>query len=274
MIGGTKIIRTISAFLLVIVVGICIFILSGRYRPIQDLELPFWGSGSGSIAGLSSLEKLDPVIYYKGFSLAFNNKTHQARWVAYELTADEARARRAERQNRFRKDTIPGLLTASNSDYLRSGYDKGHLAPAADMAWDQEAMDQSFFFSNISPQTPRLNRGAWKFLEDQIRKWAIQFEGLYLITGPLLTIPIDTIGEIPVPPYFFKAILVYQADHQQSIGFLFPNEKDTDGDYRKFALSVDSLETLTGLDFFNKLPDRIENRLERSFSWEQWLTDK
>lgn len=242
----------------------------GRYRPIEQLEIPGIPALTTSLAEVSGSGAPGVQVMYKGFTLSFNNQTHQANWVAYELTREEVEQRRAERKDRFRRDTLAGLVTASSRDYTRSGYDRGHLAPAADMAWDQEAMDQSFFFSNIAPQTPGLNRGIWKRLEDDGREWAQTHESLYIIAGPLFRSPVDTIGILPVPDGFFKAFLVYQRSSQQALAFVFPNTPEVPGNLADYVLPVDSLEMLTGTDWFDRLPDRIERRVERTVDLSFW----
>ncbi len=246
------------------------YLYTGRFRDIAQLEIPEFSLPQASLTSLSNPSSQTPIIEYKGFSLSFDEATHQAKWVAYELTDSEAKTKLASRKDNFRPDTIPGLLTGQKSDYIRSGYDRGHLAPAADMAWDQTAMDQSFFFSNISPQTPNLNRGIWKELEDKGRKWAVDHGSIYIVTGPGFKFPADSIGSLPIPAFFFKAILVYQKNKQEAIAFVMPNAKNVEGEISDYAISIDSLESIIQLDLFNKLPARIEKRIEKSFENNFW----
>jgi endonuclease G len=79
-------------------------------------------------------------------------------------------------------------------DYQKSGYDRGHLAPAEDMWYSMETMVQSFFYSNMSPQLPRFNLGVWKKLEMQMRNWAVEYDNLYVVTGPILSDSIKDLG--------------------------------------------------------------------------------
>ena len=256
--------------LLVLIAGLFWYLRMGRYREIEGIEIPGGLTLTTSLAELPGSAAQGALVYYKGFTLSFNNQTHQANWVAYELTREEVVHRAAERSDRFRKDTLPNLMTASNSDYTRSGYDRGHLAPAADMGWDQVAMDESFFFSNISPQTPNLNRGIWKKLEDEGRNWAEEMQGVFIVTGPVFDPPSDTIGILPVPSAFYKAFLVYQRNRQQAIAFLFPNSILVPGSPKEYAISVDSLERVIGYDLYDKLPDRIERRIEAESNPSAW----
>lgn len=264
--------KRLFLLLFIVVVGAALYLYSGRYRPIDSLEVPQQLSTATSLLDAQGTDEFSELVNYLGFSLAFDQHSHQAKWVAYELTAEELGLKRAKRKDRFRKDTITNLLTARQSDYTRSGYDRGHLAPAADMAWDQKAMDQSFFFSNICPQTPNLNRGIWKKLEEQGRKWATQKNNIYIVTGPVIQYPADSTGNLPIPKYFYKAILVYQKGVQQAIGFVMPNAKKVEGGILDYAVSIDSLEILTDLDLFDKLPQLIERKVERSFDLGFWFS--
>ena len=103
---------------------------------------------------------------------------------------------------------VTGLI-ATNADYTRSGYDKGHMAPAADMKWSPQAMEESFYFSNMCPQHPQLNRRGWKNLEEKIRDWAIADSAIIIICGPIVAKQPKTIGKnkVVVPQQFFKVVL-------------------------------------------------------------------
>lgn len=212
----------------------------------------------------------DRLVRHSAFSLVFDTLHRQARWVAYVLTSAQATGSEP-RANRFYPDPqLPGL-TATDADYRKSGYDRGHLAPAADMSWSPGAMRESFYYSNISPQLPAFNRGIWKKLESQVRQWAQTDSVLYVVTGPVLT---DSLKSLPgsvvtVPDYFFKALMVYRPGHKKCIGFILRNER-SGGPLSAFAVSIDSLERFTGLNFFSALPDHEEELLEKSVCIPCW----
>ena len=164
--------------------------------------------------------------------------------------------------------------TAVASDYTRSGYDRGHLAPAADFKFSQRMMRETFFMSNITPQVPEFNRGIWKELEDQVRDWAIRDKGIYVVTGPVLKPGLPTIGkntEVSVPEKFYKVILYCNKPNIRMIGFLLNNE-GSDRPLQDFVVPVDLIEQLTGIDFFSKIPDELERKLE-SKGREEVITD-
>lgn len=116
------------------------------------------------------------MIDHKYFKIAYNQSKRLAEYVTYQLTAAQLRQSSADRNNKFIPDpylvdnNIPYVVT---SEYTKSGYDRGHLAPSADFVWNQDANNMTFVMSNMVPQLPGLNRDAWKRLEDQVRKWAV-----------------------------------------------------------------------------------------------------
>lgn len=230
-------------------------------RSIPNLELP-------------RTRPTERVISHTGYSFLYSEAHEQSRWVAYELTAEETQ-KRFERSDRFRPDPEVSSETASDADYRRSGYDRGHLAPASDMGWSEQAMEESFYYSNISPQEPSFNRGIWKKLEEQVRQWAIENEALYVVTGPVLTDQLRNIGpnKVSIPEYFFKALLHYRNGKPKAIAFLMPNAASKEP-ITNFAISIDSLEEVTGLDFFPALPDDQENRLEQTVCFPCWYAGK
>lgn len=199
----------------------------------------------------------DTIRSYKGFDLGYNEGNEQASWVIYILTRAEVEEGRVGRSDNFRSDKSISTGSAALADYRGSGYDRGHLAPAADMKWDQEAMSQSFLLSNMSPQEPSFNRGIWKELEGQVRQWALEKDSLLIVTGPVLADIQNSIGEnqVGIPLYYYKIVVDLSPPRHGMIAFLLPNE-GSDKDLLYYAISVDSLESFTGYDFFISAPDQ------------------
>ena len=153
---------------------------------------------------------------------------------------------------------------AYTGDYTKSGYDRGHMAPAADMKWNKQAMEESFYMSNICPQNPNLNRGDWNDLEEKSRQWAKKYGAVYIACGPIYdTKRPKRIGnnKVAVPHAFYKVILINDKKNPQAIGFIFPNSAGHKP-LKKYMVTVDSVEKRTDIDFFPALPDEIENRIE------------
>jgi endonuclease G, mitochondrial len=211
-----------------------------------------------------------PIIAHTAYSLGYSETHEQAAWVYYLLTKEETNAL-YERTDRFVEDPMVETGSASNADYAGSGYDRGHLAPVADMAWSAETMAESFYFSNMSPQDPSFNRGIWKKLEEQVRNWAFYYDSIYVVTGPVLQDSLPSIGanHVAVPNYYYKVLLDLDSKHFQAIGFLLPNQKSSEV-LNHFIVSIDSIELLTGIDFYAELDDSLELVLESKSSENKW----
>lgn len=224
---------------------------------IENLELP-------------ELRENETYISHTGYSFSYNEQHEQANWVAYELTSTEVQGTE-ERKDRFKADPDVESGSATTSDYKKSGYDRGHLAPAADMKWSETAMLESFYFSNMSPQKPGFNRGIWKELEAQVREWASEDGTLYVVTGGVLEDGLETIGknEVSIPKYYYKVILDYNEPEIKAIAFLMPNEK-TDKEISDFVVPINKIEELTGINFFYQLEDIVEEELESSSEIAVW----
>ncbi len=225
----------------------------------QSLELP-------------ALEETGRIICHSGFTLHYSEEFEQADWVAYELTAQEV-AGSVKRKDDFRPDPLIPTGSAELSDYRGSGYDRGHLAPAGDMKFSEQAMSDSFYLSNMSPQDPSFNRGIWKSLEEQVRTWAVKYDRIYIVSGPILNrtdLPRIGANRVAVPGYYYKVLLVY-GQEKKAIGFILPNKK---GEFPlpSYAVTVDDVEILTGIDFFPALPDSEEEILESSLIKEFWFS--
>ncbi len=221
--------------------------------------------------GLPSSDGL--VIDRKGYAFCYSEESEQAIWVQYRLTAAEVLDRVAKRKDDFREDPLVSTGSASLADYRDTGYDRGHLAPAADMAWSSDAMSESFYMSNMSPQKPGFNRGIWKKLEEKVRDYAVSHGAVYVVTGGVLKGNLPTIGDnrVSVPQFYYKVIMVYRQDRKQAIGFLLQNDSSSEL-LSSFAVTVDEVERVTGLDFFSRLPDDIENDIESRLDLSEWVT--
>lgn len=243
-----------------------------RPRPIQSDTISAVSPPVDSIVGLEipSLNVSSPILHHHGYAFQYAEKQEQAYWVAYELTMEETQ-KAYERSNDFREDPLVSSGSAQDADYRRSGYDRGHLAPAADMSWSQQTMQESFYYSNMSPQDPSFNRGIWKRLEEQVRSWAVENEKIYVVTGPVLTGKLSEIGPdgVDVPNYYYKVILDYTGDKVKAIGFVLPNE-GSNKEIQAYAYTVDQVEKLTGIDFFPKLKDATETKLESELCLPCW----
>jgi endonuclease G len=217
------------------------------------------------------LDQQDQPLFHTGFSLLFDEVHKQARWVAYSLTKNQ-RLNLAERTDKFIEDPLLSVPSASNQDYNRSGYDKGHLAPALDMSSSVQTMAESFYLTNISPQVPAFNRGIWKKLETLVRSWATVHDTLYIVTGPILSGATRSIGpnKVTVPEHFYKVIISNSNNKIKGIGFVLPNTR-SNAELKDFSVSIDSVESLTKIDFFPALPDATEKTVEKERCISCWI---
>ncbi|MBC7384347.1 MAG: DNA/RNA non-specific endonuclease [Bacteroidia bacterium] len=213
------------------------------------------------------------VIYHTGYALHYNEQHEQADWVAYELNLDET-VKLFERTNKFLADPKVSTGSASNIDYKGCGYDRGHLAPAADMSWSAQVVKESFYYSNMSPQVPAFNRGIWKRVEEQVRNWAIEYQSVYIVTGPVLSADLASIGpdKVSVPHYYYKVILDGHDPEAKGIAFIIPNLGST-LPLQYYAVTIDSVQKLTNIDFFPLIPDVQEKQIETTLCVACWNWD-
>ncbi|NLE16429.1 MAG: DNA/RNA non-specific endonuclease [Spirochaetales bacterium] len=258
--------RLLILFAVLIILWIITLVFAPSEQPslpsastyIQDLELPLYQKG-------------ELVIRHPGYTLLYDEEHEQARWVAYHLSREELYGSH-DRGDDFRADPSIPTGSATLEDYRSSGYDRGHLIPAADLSWSQEAMSGSFYMSNMSPQSGDFNRGIWSKLEATVRNFADTEGAVYVVTGPVLTDgPYKTIGknQVSVPEAYYKVVLDYEEPEYKAIGFLLPNE-GSKKDLKTFAVSVDEVEHATGIDFFHRLEDAEEQELEAAFDTGLW----
>ena len=218
----------------------------------------------------------EQVIEHLGYTVSYNPKWLVPNWVAYELTNSETYGEQ-ERSNHFKPDPLVKGDPVVTSDYSKSGYDRGHMAPAADMKWSEQAMRESFYMTNICPQIHSLNAGDWKDLEELARDWAQRYEKIYIACGPIMEADYQTIGKthsIAVPSAFYKVFLRKICNGGwTSIGFVMPN-KAGNRPLMTYMFTVDEVEEQTGLDFFYNLPDSIESQVENTYSVSDWTLSR
>ena len=237
---------------------------TGRHR---KLELPATARG-------------ELVLTHLAYTVSFNTHHNNPNWVAWELTAREAEGT-GRRSNDFRPDPLlDERQQVTTEDYKGSGYDRGHMCPAADNKWDARAMTECFYMSNMCPQLHELNAGGWETLEAACRRWANQEGSLLIVCGPVYdqevkarqgqrsTRRMKSIGKehrIDVPTGFFKCVMSLRKGHEKAIGFYYANT-DARQTMESACMSVDEVESLTGYDFFVNVPSDLEERIEAECS--------
>lgn len=214
------------------------------------------------------------------YEIGFNTKYKLPAWTFYSLTKEHLAIANLERKGSFVKDPSLNSSQAKSDDYSASGFDKGHLVPCEDMSFSEQAMHETFYYSNCAPQTTELNRGEWKMLEELGRNWGKEYGEVIVISGPVFEKNLKTMGEdrIPIPNLFYKIIVRHQDQTYKAVSFVLPNvilslPKGPINGLQNYICSVDSVEKLTGLDFFSDLPDSLEMQFESSSNPKEWNFD-
>jgi endonuclease G, mitochondrial len=260
---------------IVIIIGI-LYINSKKYVEEKGLYDEYNIPNSletGEVYFLPSGSKGE-IVHHKYYSLSYLEKHEQAEWVAYELTRKSLKVKNVKRAKEFKTDYNLSTLSAFHRDYSHSGYTRGHMVPAGDMAFNELAMQESFYMSNMSPQLSALNNGIWKELEEQVRDWAYSDKRIYIVTGPMLNRPrLKTIGKqrkITVPSAFYKVILDIDKPKRKGIAFVIPNEK-SENKLQEYAMSIDDLESELGFDLFaNLISEDAQEVIESNYNINDW----
>ena len=284
--------RALTLIILAVIFYSCDFIITGNsgtpdFSRVPELE-PVIINVDSIIRTVHKIENPefpyaeneDDIISHTGFSFLFNDAHKQSDWVVYMLCRERIANPVTKRKDNFRPDPAVKTGTATAADYKGSGYDRGHLVPSADMLWSQVAMDESFFFSNMSPHLATFHQagGIWYKLEDLVKIWAMEYDTLYIVAGAALKQGIrGSIGKnnVSVPEYFYKVILNYTINRIEGIGFIMPHEKVRSGNpVWNYAVSIDSVQNFTGINFFHKLPDVQEEYIESRLCESCWIWEK
>ena len=204
------------------------------------------------------------------YTVSYNHNTRQPNWVAWTLT--RAHASGKLKRGDFEDDMDMPSPKGTKADYFNTGFDRGHMCPAGDNKWSQKAMDECFLMTNMCPQTHALNAGIWNSIEQQCRTWAKKYGKVYIVCGPIfLNKQHRKLGKnkVVVPDAFFKVIL-RTAKNPQAIGFICRNQSAKGLQKKDFVNSIDEVERITGYDFFSKLPDHIEKKIEAKADLSNW----
>jgi endonuclease G len=222
------------------------------------------------------------IVTHDGYVLEHSSTDKVPLWVA-EFVEKAQLTGNAKRRDKFAPD--PQLKPGKRSelaDYKRSGFDRGHQAPAGDQTTDQKLKDETFFLSNMAPQTGALNQQIWAALEDLTREWAKEAGSAFIITGGFFYDPAEedpntadglidysTIGKgaVAVPTHFYKIVVKGKGDQARAIGFVAENRGyKKPFDFAALIKPIDWIEERTGLNFMPDLTDAEEAALEKNAS--------
>ena len=260
-----------TGLFILLVSGMSIIVAFSFKEGPQHIESLYLKSEIGDTLFYPRIDSGELVLHHMYYDFVYEEDHEQAKWIFYKLYPSYI-VKSFERKNDFRSDPYVTSGSADHSDYRGSGFDRGHLMPAADMVWSKKALSESFYYSNMSPQHPSFNRGIWKRLESRVRKWVSQADSLYIVTGPKLNTKLNRIGpnEVSVPEYYYKVVLKFHQSQTDAIAFLMPNQASK-SDLTDYVVTIDALEEDLGIDFFHNLDVSLQTRIEKKSDHSRWL---
>lgn len=205
------------------------------------------------------------VLLNTGYVLGYDEVRKAPLWVSYFVR--EVKEKKYVRQNHCFKADPRTRANVQPRDFTRSGFDRGHIAPAKliQVVYGEKAGCETFLMSNMAAQYPRLNRGIWKYLEDRENRYALNDEKILIIAGPIFSAQPETIGDtgIGIPVAFYKILVKRDGGRLFSMAFVFPNAEEDQGKLSEDNLtSIDEIEAKTGLNFFYKLDEKTQDYIE------------
>ena len=233
------------------------------------------------------------------YALEWDNTKRHANWVAFTFDTTTS-ADNVKRTDAWSVDPkLPAEMQVQESDHKNDGFDKGHLCASEDRVYLKEANEQTFYYSNMSPQLNDFNGGFWGKLEARVQTWGRStadgvYDKVYVTKGGTLnkllknfkgttvnggTPTTDangfTIHGLACPEYYFMAVLSQKDDVFHAIAFLVPHKEGmtrnpSSDELKEYVVSVDKLEEETGIDFFCNLPDVLENEVEAAYNLNDW----
>lgn len=222
------------------------------------------------------------LIEHKYYSLSYIEEHEQAEWVCYQLTKEMVGTKLVERRKGFLIDRSVSTGSANDKDYTKSGYDRGHLVPAADMRFDSVAMRECFYMSNVAPQVPEMNQGSWRELEEWVRRQALEKDSLIIVTGSNVLMEDGIVfskngedkkigkNEVSIPLTFYK--IIYSIKDNKAIGFMRTN-REHNFFMEKSVGSIDYFEEFFELDFFQSLDSTVQASFESTVDTTYWKFD-
>ncbi len=278
-----KTIRTNWTLQLLVV--FCLFVVLGGCRHHSKVDIDQISSqGSSQTVKINKKKNLSLrelgypsvndgiLLERKAYMVSYNSETLIPNWVAWELTAEHADGTWPRDHHYYEDESVPEPRCTMD-DYHgigEMGLSKGHMCPAGDCKWDSIAMSETNLLTNICPQEQGLNSGMWNQIEQACRRWAVKYDIIYIICGPLLyRQEHTTIGEnhVVVPEAFFKVILRL-GDNPACIGYVMKNGER--GKKRNYINSLAQVERITGYHFFPNLADSIRSQIEDNADEDMW----
>ena len=243
--------------------------------PIEEAKLSIMQRDLAA-QGLPTLVAGEVVTVHPGHSLVWDEMHHVPKWTAHIVLPDIMKGSLA-RIDTFKPDPDVKGRTDLFDEYWNSGFDRGHMVPSADMRWSQKALEATYLYSNIAPQKAEMNRETWADLEDWGRRYVhYAQEKVFIVTGPVLAEGLPTLNtpttieKVSIPVYCFKAFADLEGAEKKGIAFVM-NNGPAEKNMLSYAVSIDSVEKLTGLDLFPALDDGTEAAIEQMSDVTPWM---
>lgn len=218
-------------------------------------------------------------INHRAIKISYNMNHRIPNWVYYNLSRENLMNSCGKRKDKFKGDpvllaaSIPKELVINENGYKNSGFDRGHMAPSGDFVWDQDINEQTFYMTNMSPQTAELNQKTWNKLEERVRNWACGFGELKIYTGPIIESNLKRLNScVSIPNKFFKVLVANKNKKLVGIAFVY-DQNDRIGDpYKEKAISIRKLEEMSGLNFFkDDYAQKAQDEFETEFDLKDWV---
>jgi endonuclease G, mitochondrial len=205
-----------------------------------------------------------------GYAVGYSYQYKDPVYSVVNLTAKNSQGN-VKRKDSFKADSsIPAEHRATLDDYQGAPYDRGHMTSAGDLSWSYDSMIESFLLTNMVPQNPSINRGAFRKLEMTVRDWAVIHENLYVYTGPIFSEKFGSIGQgVAIPQHVYK--IVYAPADNKAIAFIIPNTLNASvGELSSHIVSIEEIETKTGIEFFPTMPNDKKSVKKEISNMESW----
>jgi endonuclease G len=205
-----------------------------------------------------------------GYAVGYSYQYKDPVYSVVNLTAKNSQGN-VKRKDSFKADSsIPAEHRATLNDYQGAQYDRGHMTSAGDLSWSYDSMIESFLLTNMVPQNPSINRGAFRKLEMTVRDWAVTHEDLYVYTGPIFLDNYESIGQqVAIPDSVFK--IVYKPANNKAIAFIIPNKLNTVvGELSGYVVSIEEIENKIGVEFFPTMPENLKFIKKEISSMDLW----
>ena len=212
----------------------------------------------------------ETLLYKNGFVISYNEDTRLPNWVFWHLTKAHVNGDVKRPGNAYHEDRSVPKPRATAADYRKGDLSRGHMCPAGDNKWNKNAMYDSFAYTNICPQTERCNSGVWNNIETSCREWAMDYDDIFIVCGPIYDGIPERMGpnEIAIPDAFFKVVVCLNGK-KKGIGFICDNI-DASQSMKKCVVTIEEIERMTGIDFFPNLNSRDRRAIEENANLKDW----